>query len=237
MIANRKGKEKLKKFISLILMLIIGISLATTASAVTVKTYGNSHAYDRVGARNYAATWVEGFNPNFYNYTDVGGDCTNFVSQAIRQGGIAFTGRAFNPGYGSWYYYGKDVGYWGRSRTWTHAHYFRQHFGDVNGTGAKRSYQMRKYDATQLINSSVEWGNLFNNAGAGDVVQYTRKSDGQTIHSQIIHRKSTEDGRKISMAQHTPNKWANLWHFNNDLIKEGKSRWLTVIKLDSNTTW
>ena len=42
--------------------------------------------YDRKAAVLYAHAWAYGRNPAFYDYEQVGGDCTNFASQCIFAG-------------------------------------------------------------------------------------------------------------------------------------------------------
>ena len=42
--------------------------------------------YDREKAVNYAREWAFSRNPAFYTFDDIGGDCTNFVSQCIYAG-------------------------------------------------------------------------------------------------------------------------------------------------------
>ena len=42
--------------------------------------------YDRARAVEYARRWALSRNPLFTDYTGIGGDCTNFVSQAIYAG-------------------------------------------------------------------------------------------------------------------------------------------------------
>ena len=37
--------------------------------------------YDRAAAVAYAHRWALGRNPQFYDYEEIGGDCTNFASQ------------------------------------------------------------------------------------------------------------------------------------------------------------
>ena len=44
--------------------------------------------YNRIKAINYAKQYVFNYNPNFYNFSSVGGDCTNFVSQCVHAGDI-----------------------------------------------------------------------------------------------------------------------------------------------------
>ena len=42
--------------------------------------------YDRQKAKEYAKKWAYGRNPRYYDFDDLGGDCTNFVSQCIYEG-------------------------------------------------------------------------------------------------------------------------------------------------------
>ena len=39
--------------------------------------------YDRKAAVEYADYWAYRRNPKYYAFDDIGGDCTNFVSQCI----------------------------------------------------------------------------------------------------------------------------------------------------------
>lgn len=56
--------------------------------------------YDRQAVVNYAHQWAYGRNPAFYDYEQLGGDCTNFASQCILAGSGVMN---FTPTYG-WYY-------------------------------------------------------------------------------------------------------------------------------------
>ena len=42
--------------------------------------------YDREAAVRYAHRWAYGRNPRFYNFDELGGDCTNFASQYLYAG-------------------------------------------------------------------------------------------------------------------------------------------------------
>lgn len=44
--------------------------------------------YNREKAVAYAHRWAYGFNPAYGNFTDMGGDCTNFLSQCLHAGGL-----------------------------------------------------------------------------------------------------------------------------------------------------
>lgn len=42
--------------------------------------------YDRRAAVRYALRWAFARNPRFYDFEDIGGDCTNFISQCLYAG-------------------------------------------------------------------------------------------------------------------------------------------------------
>ena len=56
--------------------------------------------YNSDAAVAYARRWALGRNPAYYNFDNVGGDCTNFVSQCIYAGARIMN---FTPVFG-WYY-------------------------------------------------------------------------------------------------------------------------------------
>ncbi len=73
--------------------------------------------YDRRKAVAYAHKWAYGRNPEYYDYEEIGGDCTNFASQCLYAGtGIM----NFTPTFG-WYYIDPD----NKAPAWTGVEYFR----------------------------------------------------------------------------------------------------------------
>ncbi len=69
------------------------------------------YPYDRDVAVAYAHRWAYSRNPRFYDYQNIGGDCTNFVSQCLYAGtGIM----NFTPVFG-WYYIDANA----KSPSWT----------------------------------------------------------------------------------------------------------------------
>lgn len=57
-------------------------------------------SYDRTAAVLYAHAWAYRRNPMFYDYSAIGGDCTNFASQCLLAGGGVMN---WTPETG-WYY-------------------------------------------------------------------------------------------------------------------------------------
>lgn len=71
----------------------------------------STHPYNRDGAIAYAHLWATATppynDPPYHDFTSEGGDCTNFVSQAIHEGGgskMVFGG-THGMGTNGWYYY------------------------------------------------------------------------------------------------------------------------------------
>lgn len=72
--------------------------------------------YDRRAAVAYAHKWAFGRNPAFYDFSELGGDCTNFASQCLYAGtGIM----NYTPEFG-WYYIDPN----NRSPSWTGVPFF-----------------------------------------------------------------------------------------------------------------
>ena len=69
------------------------------------------HPYRRGDAVAYAHRWAYARNPRFYNYDDIGGDCTNFASQCIYAGTGVMN---YMPVFG-WYYINANK----KSPSWT----------------------------------------------------------------------------------------------------------------------
>ena len=72
--------------------------------------------YDRRAVVRYAHRWAYGRNPAFYDYEEVGGDCTNFASQCVFAGSGVMN---FTPDLG-WYYIDANQ----KAPAWTGVEYF-----------------------------------------------------------------------------------------------------------------
>ena len=70
-----------------------------------------------IGAElEYAKKWVFNGNPDFYDFTELGGDCTNFISQCLYAGGAVMN---YTPDLG-WYY----ISLSDRAAAWTSVQFF-----------------------------------------------------------------------------------------------------------------
>lgn len=76
------------------------------------------YALDISAEIEYARKWAFSRNPAYYNFDNIGGDCTNFISQCIYAGGAVMN---FTPDTG-WYY----TSLHDRAAAWTSVQYFHQ---------------------------------------------------------------------------------------------------------------
>ena len=72
--------------------------------------------YNREKAVAYAHRWAYGRNPVYYNFQNIGGDCTNFASQVVYAG----SGIMNHTGTFGWYYVNVN----NRTPSWTGVNYF-----------------------------------------------------------------------------------------------------------------
>ena len=83
--------------------------------------------YRRSLAVQYARRWALSRNPAYYNFDDLGGDCTNFASQCIYAGSGVMN---YTPIYG-WYYITAND----RTASWTGVEYLHRFLVGNEGGG------------------------------------------------------------------------------------------------------
>ena len=83
--------------------------------------------YDRQSVVEYARKWAYSRNPRYYDFHDLGGDCTNFASQCVFAGVGVMN---FTPISG-WYYITVND----RTASWTGVEFFHDFLVNNDGTG------------------------------------------------------------------------------------------------------
>ncbi len=220
----------MKRHISLFVAFLLSATILTPVAFAYSTEYSNgptNTGYDRYSARNYLNTYTYLPNPNYYDYTYSGGDCTNFISQMLYAGGMSMTARSTSPTTAHWYYYGPSIP--DRTPTWTGAHFFRQYWGVVNGIGQRKANAMYKYSQNELANTSGNsYANLVSRCELGDVLQFVR-SNGTTSHSMAVQRVYIENGvRKVTVSQHTANEY---YHLTERVSRIPANGWLCLLKM------
>ena len=115
--------------------------------------------YDRTLAVQYARRWAFRRNPAFYDFSAIGGDCTNFASQCIFAGAGEMN---FTPTFG-WYYISAND----RTASWTGVEYLYRFLTENEGVGPY---------AKEVPLSELE---------AGDIVPLGRET-GDFYHSPVV---------------------------------------------------
>ena len=83
--------------------------------------------YDRKAAYEYAKKWAFKRNPEFYDFSKIGGDCTNFASQCIYAGAGVMN---YTPVFGWFYKSAND-----RTPSWTGVQYLYNFLVNNEGEG------------------------------------------------------------------------------------------------------
>lgn len=117
--------------------------------------------YDRNAAFAYAKEWAFKRNPKFYDFSKIGGDCTNFASQCIYAGAGVMN---YTPTFG-WYYISVND----RTPSWTGVEYLYNFLVNNDGAGPF---------AKEVTLEELE---------VGDIVQLGR-STGDFYHSPVVVR-------------------------------------------------
>lgn len=133
--------------------------------------------YNREAALEYAKKWAYKRNPDYLNFDNLGGDCTNFVSQCLFAGCQTMN---FTPIYG-WYYNNS----YDRSPSWSGCKFLYEFLTTNKGKGPFG------------IDVDKEFARL------GDVVQFV-KNENEFSHSAIITSISDD---KIFVAAHSSNSF------------------------------
>lgn len=129
--------------------------------------------YDRAAALAYARKWALGRNPAYYDFSRIGGDCTNFASQCIFAGAGEMN---FTPTFGWFYRSAND-----RTPSWTGVEYLYNFLTGNSGTGPF---------GTETPLSRLE---------TGDIVQLG-SATGDFYHSPVVVSVS---GGRIFVAAHS----------------------------------
>ena len=128
--------------------------------------------YNRDKAVEYANRWAYGRNPKFFDFSEIGGDCTNFASQCIYAGSGVMN---YTPLYG-WYY--RTVN--DRTPSWTGVNELYRFLVNNKGAGPQgRVTDLRGIEKGDIIQLKFQPGERFDHTpvvvDAGDGTPHTIK--------------------------------------------------------------
>ena len=157
--------------------------------------------YDRQEVIQYARKWALARNPKYYNFDQVGGDCTSFASQCIYAGAKTMNYKKDT----GWYYINGN----NKSPSWSGVQYLYQFLINNKEIGPQ---------AIEINQKEIEVGDLAQ-------LSFNGKGFAHTLVIVKIENKFTLNGIKI--ASHTFNsldKPISEYHFQ-------KIRWIHIQKI------
>jgi len=189
-----RGMAMIRRSVVLVafVLALLAISPPSAASAAS--------GYNGAAAASYADTYWQNYNPAWPSFTNSGGDCTNFVSQALHAGGIAMRTSPQYSGDAAWYML-KSKHRWSYAVTWVNAQdnsiFTLQHLPRVN--------QVASYFGI------APGQRMPDNAAQGDIVLYDFNNDGVYDHEAIVT--ASDDGNTSwdLVDAHDNNRYHAYW--------------------------
>nr|WP_081254143.1 amidase domain-containing protein [Bacillus wiedmannii] len=176
--------------------------------------------YDPQAAVNYALQWALSRNPAYDDRSGAGGDCTNFVSQALYAGGM----RMDMPGEISHLSPYVTDGGWFSKRIDLSVPSYRVSSSWINVEMFYRYWTPRSTNVTKTWSPMQ----VYYGSSPGDVLQYQYAGGGRKWHSLLVTGKNTSK-RTIYITQHSGNR-KNEDYANIDKDSQGDSQWI-ILKL------
>jgi hypothetical protein len=113
--------------------------------------------YNRDAAVEYAHKWAYGRNPRFFDFSELGGDCTNFASQVLYAGSGVMN---YTPTYG-WFYISADD----RTPSWTGVNELYRFLVANSGAGPQaRVVTLSEIDKGDIIQLKFNYGEKFDHS-------------------------------------------------------------------------
>ncbi len=179
--------------LAVVALFFASLALASAASA-----------YNGAAAAAYADTYWQAYNPAWPSFANSGGDCTNFVSQALYAGGISMRPSPSYSGDAAWYMV-KKRNRWSYAASWVNA----QHQSTFLLQYLPGVTQVASYYGLAPGTTAAD------HATQGDVVLYDWNNDGVFDHEAIV---TASDGTNADgttnwdlVDAHTNNRYHAYW--------------------------
>lgn len=179
---------------------IVGIFLLLAAPVAA------SSGYNGVTAGSYADRYWSTYNSSYPSFANKGGDCTNFVSQALYAAGLGMRTSPTYSGNAAWYML-QSHHKWSWSAPWVNA---QDDYIFLKG--------LPGVTQVESVVGAQPGQTIASNAVEGDVVLYDWNNDGTFDHEAIV---STSDGQYVDA--HTTNRYHAYW-----TLAQYNSSWQTT---------
>jgi hypothetical protein len=137
------------------------------------------HPYDKISAVAYSHRWALSRNPDYFDYSSLGGDCTNYISQCLYAGSKIMN---YTKNFG-WYYINANE----KAPAWTGVPYLY-------------NFLTRKEQSPGPFGEEVSLQNI----GIGDIIQLSFRKNSNFAHSLfVVHIGMPADYNNILINTHT----------------------------------
>ncbi|MFG2295455.1 amidase domain-containing protein [Streptomyces sp. NPDC048603] len=141
-----------------------GEAAATSVPARPEAKISPAAGYNYSAMAKYAEKYWKNYNPAYRKFNDVGGDCTNFISQSLRAGGWK-NDTGWYKSYKNWWYNSAN-----QTTSWVNVNYW----------ASFALYSKRTYNLTNVYH-----------LGVGDILQMDFSGNGSKDHSMITTYRSS----------------------------------------------
>ena len=149
--------------------------------------------FDRQKAVDYALTWALERNPKFYDFSLLGGDCTNFISQCMYYGGYKM-----DYSKNGWFYIDlnrRAPAFTGVNEFWNYATTNNANFG-VKLTPCP-FYELELGDVIQLYNGERFYHTLIVTSLDGGIKVSAHNTDTKNVPLNFYYYESLRCGKAV----------------------------------------
>ena len=160
-----------------------------------------SSNYNANNAVAYANTYVFSPNPNYFNIEGIGGDCTNFASQVLNEGGGIPEHFGYHGYNNCWFYTSSS----NRSTSWAGADYLYDYmhsnnsminFNDSNWSSVTRGDLIQvTYDGVNMGHSMIVTSIVYSSSGRSDLLVTYRSTTNNHKKDILLSTRGSEDQR------------------------------------------
>ena len=159
---------------------------------------GTNSGYNVDKVLEYIHEYWEEPNPDFPNYTGMGGDCACFVSQCLYAGGKQMVGTNA-ASFSNWFCRTSDRNQFSKvSSTWRGAEAFAAYW-------KKNAIEYKEF-APECFDDRLAFREVYKYANPGDPISFIN-SNGRPYHTVMVSYKNRNNDREIRFAAHTSPQW------------------------------
>lgn len=186
------------------------------------QTANTNTEYKGWAAAGYARAYANNPNPVYPDYSNNGGDCTNFASQSVKAGGMAVKAGGTTDAY--WHHTSSG----NRSPSWTSADFFMRHWTKVRlSSYYGRAYSVRIYTKDYVLKNKAAVESFLT---LGTVIHYLDVSNSNAYHSHVISEINPSNVKFCSRSD--PLVDASWYNYIDESIYE--TQWIVAVRISKN---